>query len=777
MPSFRIAASAVAAEFRDARFWQIAALGSLLGWNIATLSLGASIVPSLVAILAALCTQAIATAAGQSRPSQVCLPIMSLSSIGFARFRANPIVALATQGCLAKKLDLRSPLITGFSLALLIRGDALWVPALAAMLAIGSKFIFKIRGKHLWNPAAFGIFLLLQTGHAWVSPGQWGSSTFIVTLIVFAGILVLSRAARLDIALAFLGTHVALLLLRAAWLGDPLPIPVHQVQNGALLLFAFFMITDPRTTPDNRWARIGFAIAVAGLAHWLLFFEQLRPALYVALVGLAPFVALLDYLFPATAFSWRPATELPAMTQTLPRFVRPAAILLAAAGAFATAISPAVAFCGFYVAQADTKLFNKSSKVVLAWDAGQASVTMASDYEGDPKEFALVVPVPTVVAEDDIRVVDNHLIDKLDAYSAPRLTEYFDTDPCAPAIMYRSGVVLSAPPPMTASAGMARADSLGVTIEARYAVGVYDILILSAKESDGLVTWLTSNNYKIPDGAEDVLGSYIKQGMHFFVAKVNLDRQQAAGEHFLRPLQVSYASKKFMLPIRLGTVNAQGPQDMIVFILSRKGRVETTNYQTVKMASGLDVPLFAKNEFGALYKAAYDKTVADDGMTKIYEEYAWDMHGYMPCDPCSAAVPDSTDLFALGARWHYPELLHAGAEQLKSARFQPMQDDAYLTRLHVRYSADHFPEDLAFTETSDRAPFQVVYKLKHPWIGASQCRAGDAYLRTLPVRFQAEADNLVKLTGWNAAEVHDKMQANGQPFDIKPPGLIDRLLR
>jgi len=228
------------------------------------------------------------------------------------------------------------------------------------------------------------------------------------------------------------------------------------------------------------------------------------------------------------------------MPQTLPRFARPVAILLAAAGALASAISPAFAFCGFYVAQADAKLFNKSSKVVLAWDAGQASVTMASDYEGDPKEFALVVPVPTVVAEDDIRVVDNHLIDKLDAYSAPRLTEYFDPDPCpSERGVVMGNVAPSVPPPMTMAPGVALSKPLGVTIEARYQVGVYDILILSAKESDGLVTWLTSNNYKIPDGAEDVLGSYIKQGMHFFVAKVNLDRQQQAGEHFLRPLQVS----------------------------------------------------------------------------------------------------------------------------------------------------------------------------------------------------------------------------------------------
>jgi len=446
------------------------------------------------------------------------------------------------------------------------------------------------------------------------------------------------------------------------------------------------------------------------------------------------------------------------------RLARPAALALLTAGLLVALITPAQAFCGFYVAQADAKLFNRSSKVVLARDGEQTSITMASDYEGDPKEFALVVPVPTVVAEDDIRVVDTHLIDKLDAYSAPRLTEYFDEDPCAPRLPKEVNV--PAQFEEITVTGARRAND-AVTIEARYQVGVYDILILSAKESDGLVAWLTENHYKIPQGAEAVLGSYIKQGMHFFVAKVNLERQAQAGEHFLRPLQVAYASKKFMLPIRLGTVNAKGPQDMIVFVLSRKGRVETSNYQTVKMASGVDVPLFVKDEFGAAYKAAYDKTVADDGMTKVYEEYAWDMGGY--CDPCSGEVPNAVDLFMLGARWHYPDLLHASAEKVKSAKFELTGNDGYLTRLHVRYSADHFPEDLAFAETSDRSAFQIVYKLKHPWFGESRCPAGDTYLRSLRPRFQAEAANLVKLTGWDPESVYDKMQVHGQPFAAGAP--------
>src|SRR5262249_25681768 len=163
-----------------------------------------------------------------------------------------------------------------------------------------------------------------------------------------------------------------------------------------------------------------------------------------------------------------------------------------------------------------------------------------SDYEGDPREFALVVPVPTFIERDQIRVVEMAPVDHLDAYTAPRLVEYYDPDPCAPVMQYAPSAMASAAKRMEAVRAKA-AGAVGVTVEATYAVGVYDISILKATESDGLVTWLDDNGYRIPEGAADVLGSYIKQKMRFFVAKVNLDRQNASGQTFLRPLQVSYA--------------------------------------------------------------------------------------------------------------------------------------------------------------------------------------------------------------------------------------------
>src|SRR5262245_77092 len=143
------------------------------------------------------------------------------------------------------------------------------------------------------------------------------------------------------------------------------------------------------------------------------------------------------------------------------------------------------------------------------------------------------------------------------------------------------------------------ASSLGVKIEAEYTVGEYDILILSATQSDGLATWLTESGYKIPAGAAPVLGSYIKQNMKFFVARVNLSEQSRLGYRYLRAIQVNYATHKFMLPIRLGTVNADGPQDMIVLMLTEKGRVETTNYRTVKVPSDVEIPTFTKSDFGS----------------------------------------------------------------------------------------------------------------------------------------------------------------------------------
>jgi hypothetical protein len=396
------------------------------------------------------------------------------------------------------------------------------------------------------------------------------------------------------------------------------------------------------------------------------------------------------------------------------------------------------AFCGFYVAKADTHLYNRASQVVLVRDGDRTVMTMANDFKGEPKEFAMVIPVPVLLQRGQIHVADKALIDHLDAWSAPRLVEYFDPDPCQPP---------NPPAPVfkfegAAAAGRAapaeRARSLGVKIEASYTVGEYDILILSALQSDGLETWLRENGYQVPAGASRVLGSYIKQGLHFFVAKVNLEQRSKLGFGYLRPLQVAYESPRFMLPIRLGMVNAAGPQELFLYALTRGGRVETTNYRTVKLPTGEEVPLFVKGEFGSFYKAMFDRQVKREEMRTVFLEYAWDMGS---CDPCAAEPLSPHELRGLGVFW-----LDAGGSS-----------DVFLTRLHLRYDSPHFPEDLVLQETGDRDSFQGRYVLRHAWKGGATCEAAAGYRRELRRRWDHEARNVAELTGWSLDDVRRRM--------------------
>ena len=392
-----------------------------------------------------------------------------------------------------------------------------------------------------------------------------------------------------------------------------------------------------------------------------------------------------------------------------------------------------LAFCGFYVGKADTKLFNQASQVALVREGDHTVLTMANDFQGDPKEFALVVPVPTFIERRQIAVVDKGLLDHLDAFSAPRLVEYFDTDPCAPPPMPAAAAAGGGRDLMLKSGGAMR----GVTVEATYTVGEYDILILSARESNGLESWLIENGYKIPSGAAPILGSYIKQGMRFFVAKVYLKEQAALGFTFLRPLQVSYETPKFMLPIRLGTVNAKGPQDLFVFALTRTGRVETTNYRTVKLPTGMDLPLFVKAEFKDFYKAMFAEQVRREDMHAVFLEYAWNMSW---CDPCAADPLSSEQLRKLGVR---------------------LENDnrpTFVSRLHARYDAAHFPEDLVFQETSNQDNFQGRYVLRHPFKGTSQCLEATRYDGDLNARREREAQNLAQLTGWKIEDIRRKVE-------------------
>ncbi len=437
--------------------------------------------------------------------------------------------------------------------------------------------------------------------------------------------------------------------------------------------------------------------------------------------------------------------------------MKPPILFLALLLALSFSAGQAHSFCGFYVAKADTKIFNKASQVVLARQDDKTVITMVNDFKGDPKEFAVVIPVPTLIEKGQIHIGDKKIIDHLDAYTSPRLVEYFDGGPCQFRMAREQALRSDAAAP---ASKVGRTASLGVIVQAQYTVGEYDIVILSAKQGQGLETWLTENGYRLPKGASDVLGSYIKQKMHFFVAKVNLEEQSKLGFSYLRPIQVAYESPKFMLPLRLGTLNADGAQELFIYALTKKGRVEPTNYRSVRLPTGMDLPVYVKDRFKDFYRDMFDQQVKKADMRAVFLEYAWDMNW---CDPCAADPLSVAQLRSLGVFWLSDPVAHP----LRRPMLPTDARDVFVTRMHVRYDAAHFPEDLIFQETADRNNFQARYVLRHPWKGdENSCPATEEYRRQLAQRHEQEARQLANLTGWDINQIRAQMNLAG----VNPDG-------
>ena len=442
-------------------------------------------------------------------------------------------------------------------------------------------------------------------------------------------------------------------------------------------------------------------------------------------------------------------------------------LLAALVSALVLLLSPgaAGAFCGFYVATGDMRIYNKASKVVLARDGDRTVLTMSSDFRGDPKQFAVVIPVPVVLQKGQVHIGDSTAVTHLDDYSVPRLVEYTDPNPCPEVKVSAArlgGVEVTANKMM-----MIRKDSATrqVVVEAQYKVDEYDILILSAKEGQALGEWLRANGYSMPPGAAKVLSSYIKQGMYFFVAKVDLAEQQRLGYSYLRPIQVAFESPKFVLPLRLGMVNADGPQDMLVFTLTRGGRVESTNYRTVRMPTDIDVPEFVKREFTRFYPQLFDTYRRKQGADVVFVEYAWVLTPSRPnCDPCTAPVLSPQELRGLGTSW------------IATDNRPPRE--VFLTRLHVRYDAQHFPEDLVLHETGDRENWQARYVVHHPYPGNEECAQRSPYLKTVWARRAKEAANYASLTGTDESTVRKMMDVRDDwSYGDETLGWWDRIWR
>ena len=408
--------------------------------------------------------------------------------------------------------------------------------------------------------------------------------------------------------------------------------------------------------------------------------------------------------------------------------------------------APAAAFCGFFVSGADSKLYNNASQVVLMRKGQRTVLTMSNTYKGPTEDFAMVVPVPTVLQKDQVKTLPPDVFSKIDQLSAPRLVEYWEQDPCyipEPTADFA---------PMRGAGGVVSEDEsaddgadFGVKVEARFTAGEYEIVILSAKEANGLEGWLKANKYNIPDGASYALAPYIKGGQKFFVAKVNIKKvkRDAHGDVALSPLRFHYEDAQLRLPVRLGLLNASGKQDLIVYVLHPNSRFEAANYKNVFIPSNLEVLDDVRKGFGAFYAALFDRTLEKAGGRAVVTEYAWQAGS---CDPCPVPPLQPSDIYTLGGDVFGEANTSAGAQPGRPGQpFFGASSSWVLTRMHTRYDTKSLDEDLIFVEAkpvvggrgseglSREKPgavemasvnnFQGRYIIRNYWAGEVKCDA------------------------------------------------------
>ncbi len=451
---------------------------------------------------------------------------------------------------------------------------------------------------------------------------------------------------------------------------------------------------------------------------------------------------------------------------------------LAALAVTATSTPRAEAFCGFYVAPSDGPLYNDATQVALMREGSRTVISMSNNYKGPLADFAMVVPVPVVLQKESVKTLGLGTFKKLESLSAPRLVEYWEQDPC--------GVGDDDDDASNRKGGRARESKkskakdddgdYGVTVEAKFTVGEYDIVILSAKEADGLERWLGDNKYKIPAGASAALAPYVKEQMKFFVAKVNAAKvlKDEQGVVVLSPLRFHYEETSFKLPVRLGLLNAPAApsapaalgaqaaqakpakQDLIVYVLGDDKRYEVANYPNAFIPTNLEVKDATRDAFGPFYATLFDATIAKAGGRAVVTEYAWQSSS---CDPCPTPPLTDDDVATLGG----DVLFGMGAPAAPDKSMPPSKGKGMgrggrgggyyggasrpmvLTRLHARYDASTLTEDLVFKaadpvvggrefvvddkgnlekgaqSSTSGNNFQARYAIRHEWTGPITC--------------------------------------------------------
>ena len=211
--------------------------------------------------------------------------------------------------------SLRSALITSLGLCLLLRSNSYQTMMLAGFLAIASKFLLRHHNKHFFNPANFGIIAAITlTNDAWVSPGQWGTDWWYLLLFIGLGGVVLRQVGRWDTSIAFLLAYGSLEAVRNLWLGWSWDVWQHQFMSGSLLLFALFMLTDPRSIPNSQKGRWVWSLAIAFSTFILQHHFYLSTAIFWSLFIISPLTIAIDTIWSAPRFNWLREKKLPITT-------------------------------------------------------------------------------------------------------------------------------------------------------------------------------------------------------------------------------------------------------------------------------------------------------------------------------------------------------------------------------------------------------------------------------------------------------------------------------
>ena len=390
--------------------------------------------------------------------------------------------------------------------------------------------------------------------------------------------------------------------------------------------------------------------------------------------------------------------------------------------ALTTLVAPSTAdaFCGFYVAGAETSLYNNATQAVLMREGTRTILSIQNNYKGPAEDFAMVVPVPIILQADNVKTLPEEIFAKVDTLTAPRLVEYWEQDPCTAPYYDEDG----GGSPSSAPTGTP-ANETSVVVEAEFTVGEYNVVVLSATDATSLETWLTGHNYNIPEDSAPYLEPYVAAGMYFFVAEVDVTKvEYNDGRVVLSPLRFHYDTEEFSLPIRLGLINSQGSQDLLIYTLGQNQRYEIANYPNVTIPTNIRVEDDVRNHYGEFYESLYQATL-DANPGAIVTEYSWSASS---CDPCPGPVLEDVDYLTLGADV-LPETPVWGWT---------------LTRLHARYTADNLGADLIFKEAppitggrgvpdvSGNLPqgvegnpfsdtFQGRYVIEHFWTAPVEC--------------------------------------------------------